>query len=137
MPSPRAIVVFAGSNDIKPNASKTPQQLLSSYRQFVAQVRTELPAVPIYYIAITPSPRRWQVWPVAQRANQLIQRYTDSDQLLHYIDTGPALLDPHGEPDNDHYAFDGLHLSASGYDIWRDIIYSRLLSDFPLDRADQ
>lgn len=137
VPSPRAIVVFAGTNDITPSAAKAPQELLTSYQKFVAQVRSALPAVPIYYIAITPSPRRWQVWPIVQRANRLIQQYTGSDEFLHYIDTGPALLDSYGEPDEDHYVFDGLHLSDSGYNIWREIIYSRLLLDFPMYRANQ
>lgn len=137
VPTPRAIVVFAGTNDITPSAAKAPEELLISYQDFVARVRAAVPAVPIYYIAITPSPRRWQVWPVAQRANRLIEQYTESDEFLYYIDTGLALLNSNDEPDKSHYLFDGLHLDDSGYNIWRDIIYSRLLLDFPEYRARQ
>ena len=56
---PRAVVVFAGTNDIDPAASKAPEVLLASYQAFVARVRAKQPDVPIFYIAITPSPRRW------------------------------------------------------------------------------
>src|SRR5262245_56357932 len=47
---PRAVVLFAGTNDITPEQSKTPQQLLASYQEFVAKVRKDQPDVPIYFI---------------------------------------------------------------------------------------
>ncbi len=128
---PRAVVVFAGTNDITVEVAKEPAQLLQSYWEFVARVRAGLGEVPIYYIAITPSARRWPVWSIAQETNALIKDYTASSEGLRFIDTGPALLDPHGEPDADNYRFDGLHLSDRGYAIWRNIIRSRLLADLP------
>ena len=126
---PRAVVVFAGTNDIHPGATKSPEQLLASYQAFVAKVRADLPKVPIYYIGITPSPLRWTVWPVARAANALIQQWSASDPNLHFIDTSSALMGRDGEPDPDNYRFDRLHLSAQGYSIWRDIIRTRLLDE--------
>ncbi|MBK6511899.1 MAG: hypothetical protein IPG06_22340 [Haliea sp.] len=60
---PRAVVVFAGSNDPHPGEeAKTPEQLWRATRAFVAAtVRADQPAVPIYFIGITPSPMRWSV----------------------------------------------------------------------------
>jgi lysophospholipase L1-like esterase len=126
---PRAVVVFAGTNDIHPGATKSPEQLLASYQAFVARVRAGQPAVPIYFIGITPSPLRWSVWPVAQATNALIQQWSESDPNLHFIDTSAGLLGGNGEPDPDNYRFDGLHLSAQGYSIWRRIIRQRLMDD--------
>lgn len=126
---PRAVVVFAGSNDIHPGAAKTPEQLLASYQAFVATVRADQPAVPIYFIGITPSPMRWSVWPIAQSTNALIAKWSESDPNLHVIDTSGGLMGRDGEPDPDNYRFDGLHLSTQGYSVWRDIIRTRLLDE--------
>lgn len=123
---PRAVVVFAGTNDIDPNASKEPEVLVESYRKFVAAVRADQPEVPILYIGITPSPLRWSVWDIAVETNRLIGRYSLSDPNLHFIDTSPGLLGKNGEPIREHYIFDGLHLSESGYAAWTSIIRPRL-----------
>ena len=51
---PRAVVVFAGTNDIVPAASKEPEALLATYQEFVRIVRADQPSLPIFYIGITP-----------------------------------------------------------------------------------
>lgn len=126
---PRAVVVFAGTNDIDPAASKSPEVLLSSYQAFVGKVRVDQPDLPVFYIGITPSPLRWAVWPIAQSTNKLIQSWSETDMNLHFIDTSDALLASNGEPDPENYVFDGLHLSKRGYGIWREIIRKRLLDE--------
>ncbi|MEE3327502.1 MAG: GDSL-type esterase/lipase family protein [Myxococcota bacterium] len=126
---PRAVVVFAGTNDIHPLSSTAPETLFETYQGFVARVRTDLPEVPIYFIGITPSPRRWSVWERAQETNRLVRAWSDRDPSLFYIETGPALLGEDGEPDPDHYRLDGLHLSPQGYAIWTEIIRTRLMTD--------
>lgn len=126
---PRAVVVFAGTNDLHPGAAKSPEVLLESYQNFVERVRADLPTVSIYFIGITPSPRRWEIWGQAQRTNKLVREWSALDPTLFYIETGPALLGKEGEPDPENYRFDGLHLSARGYSIWTEIIRTRLMVD--------
>jgi len=128
---PSAVVIFAGTNDITPGAIKTPEQLLYTYQQFVAKVRANNPELPIYYIAITPSPRRWEVWPNAKAVNAIIEDYSQRTAGLFYVDTGPVLMDAQGNPHTDNDAFDALHLSDKGYRQWTSIIRPRLLKDFP------
>ena len=128
---PRAIVVFAGTNDITPRGAKTPEALLTSYKKLIGRVRSELPDTPLYYIAITPSPARWKIWPIAQQANQLISEFSNGDTSLHVIDTGSALMDDSGKPDRGNYIFDGLHLSSKGYAIWASLIRPELEQYYP------
>ncbi|MGQ0836719.1 MAG: GDSL-type esterase/lipase family protein [Gammaproteobacteria bacterium] len=128
---PRAVVVFAGSNDITPERVLAPDELLQRYRRFVGAVRAELPEVPIYYIAITPSPSRWTVWSVAKRANELIEGYSSTVDGLYMIDFTRQLLGPNGQPDPKYYQADGLHMSEAGYEIWKREIRRRLLRDLP------
>lgn len=129
--TPKAVVVFAGSNDITPSSIKSPAHLLETFQAFVQKVREEDPSLPIYYIAITPSPLRWSVWPEAQATNAAIKAYTDQVEDLHFIETSQALLGDNGEPDPDNYLMDRLHLSELGYAKWTEIIRGRLLADFP------
>jgi len=127
--APRAVVVFAGTNDLQPGASKSPEVLFETYRRFVERVRADLPNVPIYFIGITPSPMRWEIWDQAQDTNRRVREWSAGNPTLFYIETGPALLGEDGEPDGDNYMFDGLHLSAKGYAIWTGIIRTRLMED--------
>ena len=64
--------------------------------------------------------------------NRLIAEYSASDEHLHVIDTGPALLGANGEPDPENYVFDGLHLSERGYAQWVAMIRPRLLEELEL-----
>ena len=131
VPRPVAIVIFAGANDIIRRTATEPTQLLHRYQQLVARLWQLVPGTPIYYIAITPAPHRWQLWPLSQAANQLIEHYSSSNALLQFIDTGPALLGSDGSPQRQFYQDDEIHLSAQGYALWREIIRDRLLADFP------
>jgi hypothetical protein len=127
--TPGAVVVFAGTNDLRPRAKKSPTVLLKTYQRFVERVRSDLPNVSIYFIGITPSPRRWEIWDQALETNRLVREWSERNPALFYIETGPALLAEDGEPDADNYMFDGVHLSAQGYAIWTEIIRTRLMED--------
>ena len=127
--TPAAVAVFVGTNDIHPGAVKEPRVLLESYQQFIAIARAKYPRLPVYYIAITPSVMRWDVWGIAQQTNALIAEYSASDDQLFVIDTGPGLLGADGKPNSDLYRFDGLHLNKSGYAEWTKVILSQFKAD--------
>ena len=128
---PIAVVVFAGSNDITHGDTKTPEKLLSTYKKLVTKIRLDRPSLPIYYIAITPSPRRWEMWPQVQATNAVLKDYSLRTPGLFFIDTESAMLGSDGKINKDSYSFDTLHLSEKGYSQWTDIIRPILLNDFP------
>ena len=53
---PHLVVVYAGDNDLA--EGRSPQEVLASFRRFVAGVRKALPETRIAYLSIKPSPRR-------------------------------------------------------------------------------
>ncbi len=129
---PRVIVVYSGSNDITPKHAKDPQQLLESFQSFAGKAMTGLPDVHIYYIAITPSPARWQAWPLVRQTNRLIQNYCESQANLHYIDTTDLWLGPDGLPERANYLWiDRLHPSKRGYANWTRVLRPILLKHYP------
>ena len=129
---PRAVVLFAGTNDIAEPRPATAQQVFDGYRAFVETVHAALPAVPIYYVSITPTPLRLKLWPIADEANRRIAACAQTDPRLRYIDLTSPLLTTDGLPDRRLYKFDRLHPNARGYAVWTSVIKPRLRADlFP------
>jgi lysophospholipase L1-like esterase len=126
---PRAVVVFAGTNDLSGSKPKTAQEVFDGYRAFVEVVHAALPETPIYYISITPTPSRWKYWPIVQETNRLIEAYINTDPRLHFIDLTDAILGPDGKPDRGLFRIDRLHPNQKGYAVWTSIIKPILLAD--------
>ncbi|GAC1404484.1 MAG: SGNH/GDSL hydrolase family protein [Ktedonobacteraceae bacterium] len=126
---PRAVVLFAGTNDLGSFNTRTAREVFEGYVEFVKIVHAALPETPIYYIAITPTLSRWKTWPIAREANQRIKAYTETDSRLHFIDMTNEMLGPDGRPKRDLYIWDRLHPSAKGYALWTSIIKPTLEAD--------
>ena len=129
--SPRAIVIFVGTNDITPENSKPLAVMVEAFEAMMMGVRRQHPETPVYYIAITPSPLRWEVWDESQAINRAISDLADGMTNTYVIDTGDRLISA-GVPDDNNYVFDRLHLSEQGYAIWAEIVRSRIFSDLNL-----
>jgi len=114
--APRAVVVYAGDNDI--GAGKSVDTVVADFESLVRLVRPALPETDIYFLSIKPSRLRWALWPEISQANERIRALAEADPRLHYIDVGRVLLGPDGKPRKDFFRFDGLHLSAAGYAAW-------------------
>jgi lysophospholipase L1-like esterase len=79
---PGAIVIFVGTNDVHPGASKPPEVLLQSYRELVKRIREMHESTPIYYIAITDSAGN-------QSINRALQRHRSRPPFYrHWSKTG-------------------------------------------------
>ncbi len=114
---PKAIVFFAGSNDLA--AGKSPETVRDDYRAFVERVRAKLPTVPIAFIAISPAPSRWNNIAKVRQANALIRAYSESTAGLRFIDVYPLMVNAIGGPRPEIFGPDNLHMNAKGYAIWK------------------
>jgi lysophospholipase L1-like esterase len=126
---PRAVILFAGTNDIAPPKPATARQVFDGYLSFVNRVQAALPETPIYYVAITPSASRWKLWSIAREANRLIREHIKSDPRLRFIDLTDHLLGPDGKPNRSLYRFDRLHPNQKGYAQWTAVIKPLLIGD--------
>jgi lysophospholipase L1-like esterase len=126
---PRAVVLFAGTNDLAGSKPKTAQEVYEGYRAFIDVVHAALPDTSIYYISITPAPSRWKHWPIVQEANRLICAHAAADPRLHFIDLTDVILGPDGKPDRSLFRIDRLHPNKKGYAAWTAAIKPVLLAD--------
>lgn len=113
---PTTIVFYAGDNDIA--QKHTPEQVRDDFRTFVATARKSNPSCRILFIPIKPSVARWKQVETQSKANALVRELCRADKRLQYVDIVPLMLGADGKPDPNLFVKDGLHLSATGYELW-------------------
>jgi lysophospholipase L1-like esterase len=126
--APRAVVVYAGDNDI--GAGTSIDDVVAGYREFVRSIHESLPETAVYYLPIKPSKLRWELWAEMSQANAEIEAITQSDPRLHYLDVATPLLNSRGTPRDDVFLLDGLHMNAEGYMAWTAVVRPALLQAF-------
>jgi len=127
--NPKAIVLFAGTNDISGRKPATTQEIFQGYLSFIQHVRETLPKAQVYYVAITPTPSRWKYWEIAREVNKLIREYTEKNVNLHFIDPTTKFLGSDGKPIRSLFRVDKLHPNEKGYRVLTDTIKPILKAD--------
>lgn len=117
---PSAIVFYAGDNDLY--EGRTPVQVRDDFVAFVAKVRRTLPDVPVAFIAIKPSPSRAALLPKVRQANVLVREYAGAAAHVDYLDVYLPMLDGQGQPREELFLDDQLHMNRSGYAIWVGVV---------------
>jgi len=126
---PKAVVLYAGENDMSWPWHKSADMVLADFQQFVNIVHTAIPKTPIYYVSIKPDPARWSNWPALAKANRMIEAYCHTEDHVRFVDVSAAMLDAQGKPRRELFGSDGLHMNAQGYALWTSIIKPVLLND--------
>jgi GDSL-like Lipase/Acylhydrolase family len=120
---PRAIVFYAGENDI--DAGKSVDRVIADFDAFMALKTSKLGDTPVYFISIKPSKRRFDELARQSRVNAAIRARSRERSDLHYIDVVAPMLE-NGKP-KDIFEADGLHMTAKGYAIWTSLVRAALL----------
>jgi lysophospholipase L1-like esterase len=126
---PRAVVVYAGENDLGWLSPKTPARVLADFRRLMGTLREELPAPRVYFLALKLSPFRRGRWPALREANALVEQYARETGGVSFVDTAAAMYDARGRPRPGLYRWDGLHLTRRGYTLWASILRAVLARD--------
>ncbi|WP_020469827.1 GDSL-type esterase/lipase family protein [Zavarzinella formosa] len=113
---PRALVVYAGDNDLGDGHS--PEQVLESLRALLHQTDQLLGPIPVAFLSIKPSPARWHLNDQIRRANDSTREEITRRPGGRFIDVYPLMLGHDGRPRPELYEPDGLHLTSLGYRLW-------------------
>ena len=125
--SPKAVVIFVGTNDINLKSIKPAEKIRENFVQLIKKIKFDLSETPIFYINITPTPKRWSVWRHSIKTNSMILEASKKLDNVFIIDTCIELIGDNGEPDPEMNQQDRLHLSEKGYALWKKIIKKMLL----------
>ena len=126
-PAPRAIVFYAGDNDLE--SRRTPAQIVSDFERFMRLKTKRFGAIPVFFVSIKPAPTRAHFRVAREALNAMIrQRALERSDLLYVDIAGPMLAAGRLE---DLFLPDGIHLSPAGYAVWRVAIRDALFAVFP------
>lgn len=118
--NPRAIVFYAGDNDLGDGQSC--EAVVGSFRTLLDKVDRYCGPIPFAFISIKPSPARWPIISRIRRTNAAIRQELAWRTASHYIDVFTPMLDTEGRPRHKLFVEDGLHLSEDGYQLWAEIV---------------
>ena len=114
---PKAVFVYEGDNDIAAGASA--RDVLKSAKKFRKLVARNLGKdVPVVYISPKPSVARWELHEEYEKANELLEAFSDKKENTYFVDVWTPALQPNGTVRDDIFLDDNLHMTAEGYDIW-------------------
>lgn len=121
---PSVIVVYEGDNDIA--KGKSVPQVVQDYETLIGRIHEELPETRIVFLSIKPSPKRWALFSKMQAANQQIKELTEKDPRLEFVDVSQVMIGDDGQPIEDLFLDDGLHMNEKGYRRWADLVRPHL-----------
>ena len=114
---PDKIAFYEGDNDLANGMS--PEDVLADFKIFMEKINDLDSKIKVAFIAIKPSPARWNLAEVMKTANQMIKDYCESHAQLTFVDIFSPMLNAYHKPQADLYVKDQLHMNAKGYDIWK------------------
>ncbi len=121
-----ALVMFVANDIYGGDDDKTPEEVKKLFEYVLKTFRKTHPDTPFFWIAVTPTTSRWQVWPQISKASELIEQVCENKPDTYFITTDYAFLDETGKPDDTLFIEDMLHLNPQGYKIWTMIIKKEL-----------
>lgn len=116
--NPKALFIYVGNDIVAGEKDKAPDQVLELYKYIVKVVREKYSAMPITFLAISPSEKRWAAWDRIQEANSLIKDFCAAGLNLYYIESSKKFLGKDGNPITALYRDDKLHYNDKGYSVW-------------------
>ncbi len=116
---PKQIFIYCGENDLAASDTITPSIVLNRFKQLFYLIRSGLPAVPVVYISIKPSPSRKHLMPKMLATNRKIKKFLKKKKRGSFIDVYHKMLDTDGMPLKNIFLEDQLHMNATGYVIWQ------------------
>jgi hypothetical protein len=127
-----AIVIFIANDIAGTDEDKSPEEVAGLFRYLLRIIRKTHPETPVFWIAVTPTVSRWKVWPEIRKANNLIKEICNSKDNTFFITTADAFLNENGQPRDELFMDDRLHLTETGYAVWTEIIRRELNKIVPI-----
>jgi GDSL-like Lipase/Acylhydrolase family len=126
---PRAIVFYAGENDL--DAGESVRDVVADFAKFMERKTAVLGQIPVYFVSLKPSKLRFTEFARQNEVNKAIRQMSARRSDLQYIDVVAPMLEA-GKP-KDLFLQDRLHMTADGYAIWTRLIRAALLFDAAAD----
>jgi lysophospholipase L1-like esterase len=114
---PKKIFIYCGENDVASSEKVSSLAVFDRFMILHATLRKKFPVTPIVFVSIKPSILRWSMRERMISANTLICNYLKNDSNATFVNVWDLMLE-NGQPMNDIFTEDNLHMNAKGYAIW-------------------
>ncbi len=119
--NPDIFVLYAGDNDL--GDGRHPEEVLIFFRQMVVEVRKRFGNIPLVYISVKPSIRRFNIIEQIRFTNKIISsEIKKMDANVFFVNIFDKMLDANRYPIRTFFQSEGLHLNDNGYNLWRDTL---------------
>jgi lysophospholipase L1-like esterase len=119
---PKQIVIYCGENDLAASELVTADSVLQRFKKLFFMIREKLPATPVLYVSMKPSPSRKKLLPSIEAGNQKIKSFLTTQQKSNFLDVYSAMLTPQGAIRSEIFTADSLHMNKRGYALWQPLI---------------
>ncbi len=113
---PRAVIVYAGDNDLEQGVS--PEQVLALVQTMICRKRDALGDTPMAYVSIKVSPARLHFMHRIGYTNRIIERALAGEADVRFVDTTRRMVGRGMAAWQSCYGDDPLHMNETGYRIW-------------------
>jgi hypothetical protein len=128
----KAIVIFIANDITGSDQDMSPEKVAGLFRYLLKTIRKTHPETPVFWIPVTPTESRWKVWPLIMKSNSVIKDICDRRKNTYFIRTDFAFLNENGQPRNELFRDDKLHLNEKGYAVWTEIIKKEIMKIVPI-----
>jgi len=118
--NPKALYIYEGDNDLADG--KDPEQIVYQASQLIKLVKSQIPDLQVFVVGAKPSIQRWAIKPSYIRFNMYLKEYCFETDDVTFIDVWRPMLGSDGQPKQDLFIEDGLHMNEDGYKIWTEKI---------------
>lgn len=115
----RQIVIYCGENDFAESDTISVPVVVNRFKTLYDIIRSKYTDVPIAYVSMKPSPSRRHLMPKFVEANRIIADFLKTRKYTAFINVYDKMLKADGEPIDDIFVQDRLHMNRNGYVIWQ------------------
>ncbi len=117
---PKVLVVYEGGNDI--NAKLTPKEALADEAKFIELVHAKLPQTRVIVNSVKYAPVRAMQMDSVKALNVLLEAWCKDKPWVTWVEASNYVLSADGQPREELYRKDRLHLNDEGYAKWKAIL---------------
>ena len=117
---PKVLVVYEGGNDL--NAKLTPEEALADETQFIELVHAKLPKTRVIVNSVKYAPVRIKQLDSVKALNVLLENWCKGKSWVTWLESSNYLLGEDGQPHEELYRADRLHLNDAGYAKWKALL---------------
>jgi hypothetical protein len=121
----RSAMIFVANDITGSETDKTPQEIQRLAELVIQKVREQNSAAPIFLVAITPTPSRFDHWSKIQAANVALQELATRMQHVYFVPTQEHYL-TNDKPRSELFTTDRLHQNETGYKLWASVLKKSL-----------